>query len=150
MKRSKKEKQPQPIQVWTLTQARAARPYILTLVRSLREHSLELISRRRDASKIAERPGRPDRQTLIALQEAEAETLRAEDRVHEDAAEMASLDVYSYDPVRGQALIPFVHDDQLAWYIFDLFDADPFRFWRFQTDPDETRRPVTARQRGEG
>src|SRR5262249_23670757 len=141
--------QPQPIQVWTLTQARAARPYILTLVRSLREHSLELISRRRDAAKIAQRPGRPDRHTLIALQEAQAEVVRAQDRVHEDAAEMAGLDIYSYDPIRGQALIPFVHDEQLAWYIFDLFDADPFRFWRFQTDPDETRRPVTARQRGE-
>jgi hypothetical protein len=69
--------------------------------------------------------------------------------MHEDAAELAVLDVYSHDPVKGHALIPFVHDEQLAWYFFDLFDAEPFRFWRFQSDPDETRRPVTARQRGE-
>jgi hypothetical protein len=149
MKRSKKEKQPQPIQVWSLAQARAARPYILTLVRSLREHSLEVIARRRDVARLTGRPGRPDRTTLIAIQEAQAEVRRAEDRVHEDAAELAALDVYSADPVPGQALIPFVHDDQLAWYIFDLFDADSFRFWRFQSDPDETRRPVTSRQRGE-
>ena len=149
MKRSKKEKQPQPIQVWTLAQARAAHSYILTLVRSLREHSLDVIARRREVARLADRPGRPDRQTLIALQEAQGEVLRAENRVHEDATELAGLDVYSFDPIRGQALIPFVHDDQLAWYIFDMFDSDPFRFWRFQSDPDETRRPVTARQRGE-
>src|SRR5215467_5598396 len=84
MKRSKKEKQPQPIQVWTLAQARAARPYILTLVRSLRDNSLEVISRRRELGRLNDLPGRPDRRTLIAIQEAQSEVNRAEDRVHED------------------------------------------------------------------
>ncbi len=52
------------------------------------------------------------------------------------------------DPVHGQALVPFVHEEQLAWYVFDLFDPQPLRFWRFQSDPDETRRPLTQRQHG--
>ena len=29
-----------------------------------------------------------------------------------------------------------------------IFDPQPFRFWRFQSDPDDTRRPVTPRQHG--
>lgn len=149
MKRSKKEKQPQPIQVWSLAQARAAQPYIASIVRSLREHSLDVIARRRKVTDLNAKPGRPDRRDLIALQEAQDEARRAEDRMHEDAAELAGLDIYSHDPVKGQVLIPFVHEEQLAWYVYDLFDADPCRFWRFQSDPDETRRPVTTRQRGE-
>ena len=52
------------------------------------------------------------------------------------------------NPTRGQALIPFVHQEQLAWYIFDLFDPKLFRFWRYQTDPEDTRRPITAREQG--
>lgn len=149
MKRSKKEKQTQPIQVWTLAQARAARPYIATLVRSLRENSLDVIARRREVAVLNNKQGRPDRQALINLQDCQAEVRRAEDRMQEDAAELAALDVYSHDVVKGQALIPFVHDEQLAWYIFDLFEGDPFHFWRFQSDPEETRRPLTSRQRGE-
>ena len=149
MKRSKKEKQPQPIQVWTLAQARNARPYLGAIVRSLRENSLDVISRRRDTARLVARPGRANRQALIAILETQAEAQRAESRMEDDVAELAALDVYTHDPIKGQALIPFVHDDQLAWYIFDLFEADPFRFWRFQSDPEETRRPLTTRQRGE-
>lgn len=149
MKRSKKEKQPQPIQVWSLAQARAAQPYIASIVKSLRENSLEVIARRRKIAEINARPGRPSRRDLIDLQDAQDDIRRADDRMHEDAAELAALDIYTHDPIKGQVLIPFVHEEQLAWYVFDLFDPDPCRFWRFQSDPDETRRPVTIRQRGE-
>jgi hypothetical protein len=41
------------------------------------------------------------------------------------------------------AWIPFSHDNQLAWFVFDLFDTEPIRYWRYQTDPLETRRPVS-------
>jgi len=44
--------------------------------------------------------------------------------------------------------VPFVHDGELAWYIFDLFDGNHFRFWRYQSDPEETRRPITVGQEG--
>jgi hypothetical protein len=42
------------------------------------------------------------------------------------------------------ALVPFVHDDQSAWYFFDLFDSQPIRSWCYQSDPEQTRHPLTA------
>jgi hypothetical protein len=149
MKRnSKGAKRRRTIQVWTLAQAKSAAPYLTSIVRSLREHTLEGLACRRRLRHIDERPGRPDRDALIARQEADADARRAEDRASEDGAELIALDIQPLDPVHGQALVPFVHEEQLAWYVFDLFDPQPFRFWRFQSDPDDTRRPVTPRQHG--
>ena len=85
---------------------------------------------------------------MIAEQETKHDLGRAEHDFQDAADELQALDVYTLDPVRGQALIPFVYDEQLAWYIFDVFDANPFRCWRFQSDPDETRRPLTSKQHG--
>ena len=66
---------------------------------------------------------------------------------YQDALEeLAELDVQPLDPGQGTAPVPFVHDDQLAWYVFDLFDSQPIRSWRYQSDPDETRRKLTAAQ----
>ena len=150
MKRRPKGAKPRPhtLRVWTYAQAQAATPYIASIVRSLREHGLEALARHRDARRIADRPGRPDRDALIAGQEAERQARTAEDRLQEAADELHDLDIYSLDPLKGLALVPFVHNDQLAWYVFDLFDPQPFRFWRFQSDPEDTRRPVTALQKG--
>jgi hypothetical protein len=138
----------QTIQVWIYEQAQAATPYITSILRSLREHALEALQHYHRAKRIANRPGRPDRSTLIAQQEAEREARRADDQFHDALSELQEMDIYTLDPIQGQALVPFVHNDQLAWYIFDLFDAQPLRFWRFQSDPEDTRRPVTAMQKG--
>ncbi len=149
MKRNSKGKaREKAIQVWTYEQARGAVPYLTSVVRSLREHTLEALALRRQAQRLAARPGRPDRNDLIAQEEAERQARRAETQLQEAADELHALDVFSLDPVGGLALVPFVHDEQLAWYIFDLFDTQPFRFWRFQSDPDDTRRPVTSQQKG--
>jgi hypothetical protein len=142
------KEQTQTIQVWTYDQARIASPYIASILRSLREHALEALQYHHRAKRIANRPGRPDRSAIIAHQEADREARRADDRFHETLDELQEVDIYALDPVQGQALIPFVHNDQLAWYVFDLFDAQPLRFWRFQSDPDTTRRPVTSMQKG--
>ena len=40
----------------------------------------------------------------------------------------------------------FVQDDQPAWYVFDLFDSQPIRSWRYRRDPEATRRPLAAPQ----
>jgi hypothetical protein len=136
------------LQVWTYAQAQAASPYLISVVRSLREHALEALACHKRLDRLNRRTGRADRATLIALQNAQRDLSRAEENFQDAAAELEVLDVFSLDPVRGQALIPFVHEDQLAWYIFDLFDPKPFRFWRFQTDPEDTRRPITSRQQG--
>jgi hypothetical protein len=138
----------QTIQVWTYEQVQAAAPYISSILRSLREHALEALQYYHRAKRLANRPGRPDRTAIIAQQEAEREARRADDRFRDDLAELQDMDIYTLDPIQGQAFVPFVYNDQLAWYVFDLFDALPLRFWRYQSDPEETRRPITAMQRG--
>ena len=142
------KKRQRTIQVWTFAQAKSAVPYLTSILRSLREYTLESLAVRQRFRRIDERPGRPDRDALIAMQETDAEARRAEEHAAHAADELAALDVQSLDAVHGQALVPFVHEEQLAWYVFDLFDPQPLRFWRFQTDPDETRRPLTPREHG--
>jgi hypothetical protein len=150
MKRNSKgaKQRRRSIQVWTLTQAKSAAPYLTSIVRSLREHTTEALACRLRLRHLDQRTGRPDRDTLIAMQETDAAARRAEDRAVEAADELKVLDILPLDPVHGQALVPFVHEEQLAFYVFDLHDPQPYRFWRFQTDPDDTRRPVTPRQHG--
>jgi hypothetical protein len=140
-------KHTETIQVWTYSQARAAARYIASVVRSIREHALEALSHHRTARRLADRPGRPDRSAIIDQKEAEEQAGRADERFQDAVNELEELDVFCLDPIQGQALVPFVHDEQLAWYIFDLHDAVPFRFWRFQSDPEDTRRPVTPKQK---
>ena len=149
MKKNKGSKSShETLQVWSLNQARAAIPYLSSVLRSMREHVLEALACRHRARHIASKPGRATRRDLIAEQEALSDARAAEDRFQVDAGELEELDVFTLDPVRGQALIPFVQEEQLAWFIFDLFDPKPFRFWRFQSDPEDTRRPITATQQG--
>jgi hypothetical protein len=136
------------LRVWSLAQAEAAVPYITSIVRSLREHALEALTQRRRVLALEARPGRPDRAALIERQEAQRDCDAAEQAARDAADELASLDVLCLDAIRGQAAYPFVHDEQLAWYVFDLFDTPQLRFWRFQSDPADTRRPITAQQHG--
>ena len=149
MKRNKGAKQTRDtLQVWSLNQARAAIPYLSSVLRSMREHVLVALAANHRSKRITAKPGRTTRRDMVAIQEAEHEARQAESRFQEAAGELEEIDVFTLDPVRGQALIPFVQDEQLAWYIFDLFDNKPFRFWRFQSDPEDTRRPITPTQQG--
>ena len=146
MKRSKGRRDSHTLRLWAFEDAQAAVPYLSSIVRSIREHHLTAVAKRRELLAMAERPGRPDRKALIAEQEARRELQKAE-QDHQDAVdELSQLDVQPLDASQGTALVPFVHDEQLAWYVFDLFDDKPIRSWRYQSDPDETRRKLTAAQ----
>jgi hypothetical protein len=134
----------QSIRLWTLGEARAAAPYIASVARSIREYALEARNQRRLLKSFAEKPGRPDRAALIAQEDASRQLARAEDQLREAMQELDELDICCLDPIGGQVLVPFVQDEQLAWYIFDLFDPHYFRAWRYQSDPEETRRKLTA------
>ena len=134
------------LRLWTFDQAQAVVPYLGSIVRSLREHALNIQTVRRKLASLEEQHGRPDRRTLITIEEHKRDLQRAEEDNSHALAELESLDVQLLDAIRGQVLVPFVHDDQLAWYIFDLFDSQPIRAWRYQSDPDETRRKLTASQ----
>jgi hypothetical protein len=144
MKRNRNEakRRRQALQVWTPKQARAALPYITSVMRSLREHKLEAQAHQRRAEKLAGLPGRPDRDALIALEEARTAGAHAQERFETTLHELHSLDVYCLDPIAGTALIPFVHDKQLAWFVYDLFAPEALDTWRFHSDPLEMRRPV--------
>ncbi len=140
-KRSRRRRE-QTLQLWTLIRAKAAVPYIASVLTSLREHVLEAQAAERVLRKINEAPGRPDRGTLINQEEARKDLLRAELLMEECGEELDNLNIFALNPLQGQVLLPFVHQEQLAWYIFDLFDPTPLRFWRFQEDSLETRRPL--------
>src|SRR5438552_4778926 len=130
------------IRVWTLDEATAAVPYIAAVVRSLRDHWLDAAAKHKLAARLDALPGRPDRALLIAKAEALKDANEAENRYEQAQAELAALDIYSIEPARGEALVGFVYENQLAWFIFDLFDSEPYRYWRFHNDPLDTRRSI--------
>jgi len=145
VKRNRKgsKKRRESIQVWTYDQARRVLPYVGSIMRSLREHSLEAQQHRLAAYRLVKRPGRPDRAAILAHSGAVEEAEEAEERFHQALDELHTLDIYCLDPVAGLALIPFAKDDRLAWFVFELFDEmDSIRFWRFHQDPLEQRRPI--------
>jgi hypothetical protein len=109
-------------------------------MRSLREHHVAALMHRRNAQRLARKH---DRTALVARAEADQAGREARQRFRETLEELEALDTFCLDPLAGQALIPFVQDEQLAWYLFELFDSKPLRYWRFHTDPEETRRPVS-------
>jgi hypothetical protein len=134
------------LRLWAFDQAQAAVPYITSVVRSLRERALQSQALRRRLEALENRPGRPDRARLIERDEVRRELSQEDDALQQATEELEALDVYVLDALRGQVLVPFAHDDQLAWYVFDLFDDQPIRSWRYQSDPEETRRKLTAAQ----
>ena len=129
---------------WTFEEAQAAVPYFSSVARSLRDHYLEILAKRRAVQLLRERHGRPDRKALIEEQEARRDLQKAELAYQEAFEELTKLNVQPLDPGQGMALVPFVHDGELAWYVFDLFDRQAIRSWRCQNYPQETRRPLTA------
>jgi hypothetical protein len=146
MKQSKSRLGSGTPRLWTLEEAQAAVPYFSSVARSLREHYLEILAKRREVQMLKGRHGRPDRKALIEEQEARRDLEKAEQDYQDAFKELCELNVYPHDPGQGMALVPFIQDDQWAWYVFHLFDSQPIRSWRYQSDPDETRRALTAPQ----
>jgi hypothetical protein len=134
--------------LWALEEAQAAIPYFSSLVRSLREHHLEVLAKRREVQLLTQRHGRPDRKSLIEEQEARRDLHKAEQDYQGALEELSELNVHAVDPGQGMALVPFLQDDRSAWYVFDLFDSQPICSWRYQSDPEATRRPLAGPQVG--
>jgi hypothetical protein len=130
------------IRVWTLDEATAAVPYIASVVRSLRDHWLDAAATHQMSDRLESLPGRPNRNMLIAKSEAIREADEADARYLEARNELTNLDIYCIEPGRGEALVGFLKENQLAWFVFDLFDSIPFRYWRYHSDPLDMRRPI--------
>ena len=143
------KKKTRTMTLWTYPQARAAAPYLASIVRSLRETWLDAVQREIFASRLVAKPGRPDRQRIMKEDQTRREANLALERYQEAREELEGMGVACLEPNQGMAWIPFAHENQLAWLVFDVFDSDPIRFWRYQTDPLETRRVVTEIQEGD-
>ncbi len=132
------------LRLWTHAQALAALPYVIPVLRSLREHWIEMRSHRLRARRLTERPGRPDRGSMIALHDEQQETHRSAISYAETQKELQVLGITCVDPICGQVLFPFKQEKKQAWFIFELFDEQPLRSWRYQDDPVDVRRPVAG------
>jgi hypothetical protein len=120
--------------VWTHAQARAAVPYVASIMRSLREQRLEYFRHHLAAKRLAGKPGRPRRDTLLAHEEAVRAAGRADLEYHQTLAELNSLGFRCLDAVAGLAAVCVYHDEFVTEYVYDLFDSQPIRF------PDQRER----------
>jgi len=129
--------------LWTYAQAQSAAPYLGSILRSVRDAWLEAVKKELFAGRLAAKPGRPDRRRIMEEEQARGEAQLAFDRYLEAREELEGMGVACLEPNQGVAWVPFAHDNQLAWFVFDIFDSEPIRAWRYQTDPLETRRPMS-------
>jgi hypothetical protein len=143
MKRSRSGKRSnQKVKFWTYPEATRALPYVESILRSMREHTLQANQLEAQTRRLADKPGRLTRSDLIALQSLQRETEEARDRYRADLEELLELGVGCLEPVQGEALFPFIYDDQVAWFVHSLFEGGPIKWWRFDGDSAETRRVV--------
>jgi hypothetical protein len=142
MKKQRKQKAEQTItlRLWTFGGARKAVPYLRSLVQSLRDDWLELRQCQEKIARLEARPGRTDRDVLILLDDSRRDLQRAQAKLEETVEEMVAISAYGVDPAAGLAVVPFFHDNTLAWLVFDLFDPQGLAGWRLHSDPLETRR----------
>jgi hypothetical protein len=130
---------------WTLANAERATPYLTAILRALRDSWLEWRMVRRRAMLLADRPGRPDRQRLAEIADLARQEADAQRRLDDARDELASLGAECPDPNRGLALLPFVHQRVLAWFVIDLHEGGTLR-WRYHSDESHRRRwPVELR-----
>jgi hypothetical protein len=139
----------QRIRLWDYAQARGVLPYVSSIMASIREHWLEAVGHDLRVRRLVARPGRPDRDRLIAHSEAVDGGRRASEKLQAALEELQALDIYCVDPVQGEALIPFKHSNQLAWFVYNQFERDAIRFWRYHEDSLEMRRPLVEALTGE-
>ena len=137
------KKKAQEIHVWTYDEAKKAVPYISSIMRSLRDERLEVQSLQRQVDLLEKKPGRPGRSALLAQAEVKRQAGEAEGRFDDSLRELFGLDIFCIDPITGQAMIPFLRAEKLAWFVFDLFDEEDYlKQWRYHDDAMEKRRPI--------
>ena len=142
MSRNTHESELVVVPLWSRGQVVRARPYLASMLHSLRDSLLKAKQHSLAAHRLATRPGRLNRASLIAHAEAIEDLRVARDAVRDDIEELRSLGINCLDPVQGEALVPFLTQQRLAWFIYDLFAEEPLQYWRLHTDPPETRRPI--------
>ncbi len=65
-KRKQKRRQLRMIHLWSYPQAQKAMPYLRSITQSLREHWLDLQTKRLAVDRLSHQPGRQDRSAILA------------------------------------------------------------------------------------
>lgn len=145
MKRRKTRSTPRQImRLWDRGDADKAVPYLRSLVGSLRENWLEMLSLKRRFALAADKKSGATRQQLLNAEKQADDLQRAQTRFDDALNELTQIDVFLLEPVRGLALIPFRQIDDLAWYVYDLFAKSGLIGWRLHNDPMEACRPLSS------
>lgn len=143
--RKKNQKQ---IPVWNYHQSKKALPYLLEITKAIRENYLEAKGTKRQLEIIDHKKGKHDRMDFIRMQELGVEHQLAQGKYQQDVDELEEMGIFLVSPTQGLIAIPFVIEEQLAWFLLDIHDEEPIHAWRYQSDPLETRRPITPREIG--
>ena len=130
------------LQLFTYAQAMRRVPYLRSVVRSQRQHWLDLQQAHIQLRRLDSRPGRLDRHGIIYRQDLVRQAEAAGEWLQETLDELFDLGIYSIDPACGIVMMPFAAGNDLAWFVFDLFSPRGIDAWRFDTDPIEVRRPL--------
>ena len=127
------------VRVWTYAQARAVLPDVASILRSLREHRLDAPRHHLAARRLADQPGRPRRDTLIAQEEAVRAADRADAEYQRTLTELESLSIHCLDPVACRAIVTVSQAGKRVGYVYDLFDPQPLRFCWAEQEPGRSR-----------
>jgi hypothetical protein len=132
----------QVLSLWSWKDVVKAIPYLHSIIDSLREHWLDILTVQRDIDKAAARPGLASRQQIIEDQAHLEDRHRAQGKFDDALEELTKIDVFLLDPVRGLAMIPFRKEDEMAWYVFDHYSSRGVIGWRLHNDPIDECRPL--------
>lgn len=136
----RKKRKMRVIHLWNYPDALRAVSYLNHVLTSLREQWLETQRHRLDVKRLSLQ--KPDRATLVRLEEAQKDLDRSEDSFKETLHELRVIDVFLLNPLHGIAFLPFQKGEELAWMVFDLFAKENLAGWRLHQDPMESRRPI--------
>lgn len=141
-RRDRSDNRMRVMNLWIWSDVVKAIPYLHSVVGSLREHWLDVLTAQKDLDKSAAREGLANRQQLLDDKALESDRVRAQEKFDDAIEELTKIDVFLLDPVRGLALIPFRKEDDLGWYIFDHFAKRGVIGWRLHDDPIDRCRPL--------
>ncbi|GEM_PF-286370 len=141
------------LQTWSFDQVTKALPYLIDVTRSLRESYLAKQFEKRRLNKISQvltglGLTSQGRTYLIQIQQTQFDLDLASSKYESDAQELESMGIFVVSPSNGCVAIPFLQEEQLAWYVLELYHEETICGWRYQSDPIETRRPLLTKQKG--
>jgi hypothetical protein len=128
------------LKAWTFSEAVSALPYVRSILDSLRELALERNRLRLGLGRLQDYLGRPRRSDLIAQADMESLADHTEAAYLEALDELLAIGVECLDPIQGGAAFPFLHENQVAWFIYHLYEGSQLRWWRYDSDSLDTRR----------